>query len=65
MVKRVHGAKRLRTVVLDYFSLHIAPTGMRRAGQTILIGDAEGRRRLGAASSRWEDDIKMGLKSKG
>jgi hypothetical protein len=36
--------------------------GEKRNAYRILVGKAEGKRPLGRAKCRWEDDIKIGLR---
>ena len=44
---------------------HIARTGERRAVYRVLVGKPEGKRSLGRARHRWENNIKMDLQEVG
>jgi hypothetical protein len=52
---RVIKSRRLR------WAGHVARMGEKRGAYRILVGSPEGRRPLGRAGRRWEDNIKMDL----
>jgi hypothetical protein len=44
---------------------HVACMGMRKVVYRVLVGKPEGKRPLGGARHRWEDNIKMDLQEVG
>jgi hypothetical protein len=44
---------------------HVSRIGQRRGVYRVLVGKPEGKRALGRARLRWEDNIKMNLQEEG
>ena len=59
LIERAVKSRRMR------WAGHVARMGEGRGGYRVLVGKPEGKRPLGRARRRWEDNIKMDLQEVG